>query len=245
MKNKYGLSRAIPSEVKRIIRQHCGFGCVICGSGIIQYEHVEPEFHDATEHNPEKMTLLCPQCHAKVTTKFWSKEKVLKAMESPICKMQGFSREVFDIGHGYPALQFGGLLLKNCPIPIQVGEVPLFKIEPPEEDGAPFRLSGFFCDSKGVVSLKIIENEWQANSNNWDVEVSGGAITIREAKRDIHLKLVASPPDKIIVERLNMFLNGLLFEANGDFLRMQNEQGGTMEFTSCIADNCHVGIAFG
>ncbi len=48
----------------------------------------------------------------------------------------------------------------------------------------------------------------------------------------------------IIVGRLNMFLNGLLFEANGDFLRMRNAQGRTMEFTSCIADNCQVGMAF-
>ena len=244
MKNKHGLSRTIPTEVKRAIRQYCGFGCVICGSGIIQYEHVDPEFHEATEHNPEKMTLLCPQCHAKVTTGFWSKEKVLNAMRSPVCTSQGYSREVFDIGNGHPSLRFGGVLLRNCPIPIQVRGMPLFKVEPPEEEGAPFRLSGFFCDSKGDLSLKIVENEWQAGSDNWDVEVSGGAITIREGKGNIHLKLVANPPDKLTVDRLNMFLNGMLFEANGDFLRVRTAQGGTMEFTSCIADNCHIGMAF-
>lgn len=244
MKNKHGLSRAIPSEVKRAIRQYCGFGCVICGSGIIHYEHVKPEFHDAIEHIPEKMALLCPQCHAKVTTGFWSKTKVLNAMKLPICKTQGFSREVFDIGHGHPALQFGGTLLRNCPIPIQVGEIPLFKIAPAEADGAPFRLSGFFCDSKGDLTLKIVENEWQASSNNWDVEVSGSAITIRETKGNIHLKLIAEPPNKIIVDRLNMSINDMLFQANGDFLRVTNPRGAIMEVTSCIVDNCQVGIHF-
>jgi len=244
MTNKFGLSRTIPAEIKRAIRQACGFGCVICGSGIIQYEHVLPEFHEATEHNPVKMTLLCPQCHAKVTTGFWSKDKVLESMEKPHSKKQGFSNEVFDIGHGHPSLQFGGVLLKNCPIPIQVSGIPLFKIELPEEEGAPFRLSGIFCDSQGIISLRIIENEWMAASANWDVEVIGGSIIIREGKRNIHLKLVASPPDAIIVERLNMFLNGLQFEANGDFLKVTSPSGGVMEFTSCIADNCKVGMSF-
>ncbi len=244
MKNKYDLSRSIPSEVKRTIRQQCGFGCVICGSGIIQYEHVDPEFHEAKKHDPTKMALLCPQCHAKVTTRFWSKEKVLGAMKSPKSKSQGFSKEVFDIGHGHPLLQFGGASLRNCPVPIQVGGQPLFKIEGPEEEGAPFRLSGFFCDSTGKVTLKIIENEWLASSNNWDVEVGGGAITIREGKGNIHLRLLADPPDRLIVDKLNMTLNGRTFEANGNFLRLRSVGGGVMEFTSCIADNCAVGMAF-
>jgi hypothetical protein len=125
-----------------------------------------------------------------------------------------------------------------------VGGVPLFKVEPPEEVGAPFRLSGFFCDSRGKISLQIIENEWLASSKNWDVEVSSSAITIREAKGDIHLKLIANPPDKIVVDQLNMFLNGHFFEANGDFLRVRDPQGGIIEYTSCIADNCQVGMEF-
>jgi len=243
VKNKHGLSRAVPSEVKRTIRQQCGFGCVICGSGIIQYEHVEPEFHDATEHDPDCMTILCPQCHAKITTGFWSKEKVLEAMKSPLCKTKGFSKEVFDLGNAHPILQFCGVLLYNCSIPILVHGTPLFQIEKPEEDGSPFLLSGFFSDSKGNVSLKIVSNEWQASSNNWDVEVSGSAITIREAKGDIHLKLVVEPPHKIIVERLNMFLDGMTFQANGNELRVIDSQGNTMNLTSKISD-CDIGLAF-
>jgi hypothetical protein len=244
MNNKYGLSRDIPAEVKRAVRQRCGFGCVICGSGIIQYEHVDPEFPDATEHNPDHITLLCPQCHAKVTTGFWSKQKVKDAMGEPKCKIQGYSREVFDIGKGHPMLQFGGVVLKNCLIPIQVRERELFKIEAPEEEEGPFRFSGFFCDSKGNLSLQIIQNEWFAQSSNWDVEVTGGSIIIRERKGLIHLKLDAKPPDTLVVDRLNMNLEGFSFEANGDFLRVTFPNGGICDFTSCLADNCRVGFHF-
>jgi len=242
MTNKHGLSRTIPSDIKRIVRQQSGFGCVICGKGIIQYEHVDPEFHDATEHDPRNITLLCPQCHSKVTTGFWSKEKVFKAMAAPVCKSQGFSKEVFDVGHGHPALQVGGLLLKNCPTPIMVHRKALLKIEPAEETDGPFRLSGNFCDSRGKLNLEVIENEWRANSENWDVEVAGGAITIREGKGNISLKLIASPPDKIIVDRLNMFLCGYKIFGNGDCLKVTVPQGNTIELTGCLSDNCSVGL---
>jgi hypothetical protein len=243
-KNKHGLARTISSAVKREVRQRCGFGCVVCGLGIIQYEHVDPEFNDAQQHDSDKITLLCPQCHAKVTTSFWSKQKIKQAMIAPICKKSGFTKEVFDFSSGHPLLQFGGVCLSNCPIPITVAGSPLFKIEPPEKVGEPFRLSGIFCDANGNVTLKIIENEWVASADSWDVEVAGGTITIREAHRKIHLKLVVEPPNKLIVDRLNMILGGLGFEANRNFLRVTYPNGRVAEFTGCVADNCPVGISF-
>ena len=124
--NKFGLSRVIPAEIKREIRQQCGFGCVICGLGIIQYEHVDPEFKDAKKHDPANMTLLCPQCHSKVTTKMWSKSRVKLAMRMPKCLQQGYSNEFFDFPERNPSLIFGGVKLSNCKIPIQVANYPLF-----------------------------------------------------------------------------------------------------------------------
>ena len=244
MSNKHGLSRDIPDPIKRIVRQSCGFGCVICGSGIIEYEHFAPEFSDATAHDPTGIALLCPQCHSKVTTKFWSKSKVKEAAAAPACLKSGFTREVFDIGDGHPSLKFGGLTLLNCPTPITVGGKPLFSIQPPEEPASPFRLSGFFIDSAGKQSLVIRDNEWMASAGNWDVEVSGGAITIREQFGKIHLKLITDPPSGLIVDRLEMALGGgRSISANGDSLIVISKNGGRIEFTDCLADNCQVGIA--
>ena len=64
-KNKYGLGRYIESDTRRLIRKRCGFGCVICGIGFFDYEHFDPDFAEAKEHNPEGMTLLCMQCNQK------------------------------------------------------------------------------------------------------------------------------------------------------------------------------------
>ena len=74
--NKHGLSRNIPSQIKREIRQAAGFGCVCCGVAIGMYEHVDPEFHDAKEHDPERMAYLCGGCHDKVSRGIWSKDKI-------------------------------------------------------------------------------------------------------------------------------------------------------------------------
>ncbi|VXB44481.1 conserved hypothetical protein [Pseudomonas sp. 8O] len=242
--NAFGLSRDIPADIKRQVRQRDGFGCVVCGLGIVQYEHVDPEFKDARTHDPNCIALLCPQCHAKVTTRMWSKARVKLAMRSPKCKQLGYTREFFDFSDGHPALKFGGMLLSNCPTPIEVSGKPLFRIKPPELPEEPFLFSGLFTDSEGNISLEIEDNEWKAYSNAWDVEVKGSTITIREAHRVFHLILSVSQPNTIVVERLNMTLGGLQFEANGDFLRVTFPHGGVSEFTSCLADNCMVGMAF-
>jgi hypothetical protein len=245
MFNAFGLSREIPANVKRLVRQRDGFGCVICGLGIVQYEHVDPEFKDARDHDPNCIALLCPQCHAKVTTRMWSKARVKLAMRSPKCRQIGYAREFFDFSDGYPELQLGGVLLRNCPTPIQVGGYPLFKIKRPDLDGEPFLFSGMFTDSTGQVSLEIEDNEWKAYSSSWDVEVGGPTIKIREAHRSIHLVLTIVQPNTMVVEQLDMSLGGFRFEANGDFLRVTFPRGERCDFTGCLIDNCGVGMSLG
>ena len=120
----------------------------------------------------------------------------------------------------------------------------MFKIKPPELTGEPFLFSGLFTDSDGNVSLEIEDNEWKAYSSSWDVEVKGPTIIVREAHRAVHLVLTVAQPNTIIVEKLNMNLGGLHFEANGNFLRVTFPNGRAGEFTSCLADNCMVGMSF-
>lgn len=241
--NAYGLPRTIPADVKRKVRQACGFGCVICGLGIVQYEHVDPEYHMAKTHDPEKIVLLCPGCHAKVTTKQWSKARVKLAMRSPKCKQVGYANEFFDFCDGHPHLTFGGLKAIGCSIPIEVQGYPLFSIEAPEEEGEPFRLSGHFTDANGDVSLVIKDNEWMAGSELWDVEVIGSRITIREGVGRIHLVLRADPPYGLTVEKVDMWLGGYRFLANGEDLKVYVPGGGELNLSSCLAMGCRVGLS--
>ncbi|MBB1192844.1 hypothetical protein DNC80_04080 [Flavobacterium sp. SOK18b] len=242
MTNKYGLSRTIPSEIKREIRQNSGFGCVVCGLGIIEYEHVEPEFKEAEKHDPTSITLLCPNCHSKVTRGMWSKEKIKDAMQNPICLQKGYSNDFFDIGNNYPKIKFAGSLIMNTPIPIMVKGKPLFKIIKSESEKF-FLLSAIFYNSKGEKSLEIIDNEWFAYSDNWDITAEGNTITIRERHKEICLELVVNPPDLIIINRLIMQIENYKICGNPDYFEVFIDDILRYKLSNIIANNCGIGIS--
>jgi hypothetical protein len=62
-RNRFGLGRTIPAEIKLEVRKRCGFDCVRCGIGFYDYEHFAPDFKNATTHDPAGITLLCMQCN--------------------------------------------------------------------------------------------------------------------------------------------------------------------------------------
>lgn len=239
--NKYGLSRHnIPAAVKRIVRQKSGFGCVICGLGIYQYDHVDPVFSKCRNHDPECMTLLCPNCHSKVTTKMWSREKVKKAMRAPRSFTRGYSNEFFDIGDGHPVIVFGGAILENCTIPVMIRQTPLFTIRPSSETNK-FLISASFYNKKERLILKIEDNEWQAFTSSWDIEVIGPKLTIREKLNDLSLVLIAKPPDRLIVSRIKLSLHGYSIVGNEkEFTVMNGESSNT--FSKCFAKGSSIGF---
>ena len=241
-RNKYGLSRDIPSAIKREIRIASGFGCVICGASIVDYEHVDPPFEDAREHNPSKMTLLCPQHHSKVTRRMLSKQTVKGAMANPKCKQVGYASEVFDIGWQLPNIVFAGQRIENCRIPIQIRDFPVIEIKEAEVMGGPFRLGANFFDSIGRPTLRIIDNEWFAFANNWDVETEGSRITVRAGPRQIALMIRAEPPDRLIVEKVDMFIAGYRVRGGADRLFLQTPDGSSMSLTGGVMSNANVGI---
>ncbi len=259
--NKHGLSRYIPAEIRREIRQRCGFGCVICGAGIVQYEHVNLEFKDATEHAVKAMTLLCPSCHFKVTTGMGSKKSVELAMLEPCALKKGFSNDFFDFGNNLPEIVLGGATFIGGNIPIQIHGFPLMRIDPPETAGGPFLLSANFFDSRGKNSLNIIKNEWRAKSDNWDVEIVGNELTIREKIRRVHLKFRVNPPKKIIISYLYTNLGpfwvyadeskdtcSIMNPLNGRGMTFENLtfEGGRIAYTHFDPDtNIHLGKYLG
>lgn len=145
----------------------------------------------------------------------------------------------------HPTIVFGGVTLSNCMIPIQVKGIALFEVAAAEEIKGPFRLSANFHNSKGQVSLEIIDNEWRAHEANWDVEAVGGTITVRDAPGHVSLQLAAAPPDGIIVERLDMKLAGVRFVGSPGELMIIKQNGSRMTMTRCLADHCVVGLAIG
>lgn len=242
-KNKHGLSRYIPEDVKRKVRQKCGYGCVVCGTAIIEYEHVDPEFSEAKEHDPEKIVLLCSQCHAKVTRKFISKELVKLASEKPASIKRNYASEMFQLLATTPKFVIGGVSITNTPIPLKVKGYPVIQVKPAEEKGAPARFSATFFNSRGELSLQIIDNEWRVNSGNWDFEAVGGYVIIRDNQGKISLKLRVSDTDGIVVEKINMLIDSYRIEGNTTELFIRGDEGTNIICRGMMIDNCAVGFS--
>lgn len=241
-KNKHGLSRYIPEPVRREIRQRCGFGCVICGLGFYDYEHFAPDFAEATEHNPNGMTLLCSQCNQKRARGRLSAQTVAVANADPQCRKQGFANEMFDF-HSEPIeVFFAGVSFYNCQHLIVVNDRPILSVQPPSVPGSPVRLSGVFCDAIGRESLKIKENEWFVDSDYWDVECIGSRITIRSALGEIVLVLRMNAPNGLIVERINMLFEGVRFMGDEHALQFCMDGNNWRKWVGCSMSNCLRGI---
>ena len=241
--NKHSLGRTVPPDIKREVRQRCGFGCVICGLAFYDYEHFNPDFADATEHNPAGMTLLCSQCNQKRARGRLSVATVTAANVNPKCLQQGFSSELFDFGSEPIVVDFAGVTFYDCQHLIVVNGSSLLAASSPKEQGQSVLLSGMFTDAKGNVTLMIKDNVWSVDSGNWDVECVGPRITIRGAHGTISLVLRMAPPTRLIVERLEMRFHGVYFRGNTDILEISMDGKEWNRWQGCSVNHCTVGIA--
>ncbi len=242
MKNSFGLSRHIPEPIKREVRQMAGFGCVFCGLTLVEYEHVDPTFAEATTHDAAAITLLCPTCHDKVTRGLTAKTLVKQAMTNPRCKEQGFSFLELGGPTEPPVIRFGGSVFSNCPVPVAVKGVPVVRFDSPEVAGGPYRISARFVDEKGDPSLSIVENEWITSSLHWDVRLQGNMLTIRSSPEVIALQLRYLGNRVVEVTHLQMSVQGFLIKSDVNSMRIAPPGGVPHEFSSCAVSYCPVGL---
>src|SRR5262249_55477219 len=81
-------SREIPKPIKREVRQRCGFGCVICGLPLYEYEHMEG-WANVHRHAASEITLLCDRHHRQKTAGLLPVEQVRLADKNPVNKREG------------------------------------------------------------------------------------------------------------------------------------------------------------
>src|SRR5215470_1873155 len=81
----------IPEPTKRLIRQRCGFGCVICGLPLYEYEHMLG-WANVERHEAAEITLLCDQHHRERTNGLLPIEAVKQANTDPINFKTGLAK---------------------------------------------------------------------------------------------------------------------------------------------------------
>lgn len=201
--NKHGLGRYIEQSIRKKIREDAGYGCVVCGTLFCDFEHIEPEFHDAEQHDPEKMTLLCESCHGKVTGKRKSKRRVWEAKADPYCKKNNVIREEIDPSL-LPTVQVGTSQFNDVEIILSLHGKPLVWIEQPTQKGEPFLVSAIFYDNKGKYVASLNRNQFTSVLGTHDVWGEGTRIEVRPQKGVVGLTLNIEGDKPVNIERINM-----------------------------------------
>jgi hypothetical protein len=217
-KNKFGLSRYINEATSLEIRRRSKFGCVLCRLAICEYEHIDPEFSEAKEHNPENICLLCGTCHSKVTRNRISKETVKRAYKE-IQNNNQADRPNDELDLTSPSLTvvMGTCVFESAKSLIEINGETLLKIDPPTETSKFPTISGTFYDEEGIESARIVKNVWETPISVWDANVVGPVVTIMKASRSVSLEFEIHPPSQINIRRLKLYKDNcrLIFDNEG------------------------------
>lgn len=236
----------IPYEIKRAVRQRCGFGCVICGFPLYEYEHME-EWAVVQRHHEDEITLLCRMHHGMKTNGLLPIEDVKSANTNPYNKKVGVSKNVLMSysGHdvsfylGTSQFKFHGLQDDSFFAPLVVDGLPIvgFRIEQ-----GKLLLNFVAFDESNKLILQIADNELQYDTTQWDIEWIAQSLTIREKKGKVLLQLKFEPPGIIRFVKGRVLINGIEFLVGKDYFFNTNTQ---TFFGNINTTNCGVGFAIG
>jgi hypothetical protein len=240
--NKHGLSRTIPPDIKQKIRKNDGYGCVICGHMLVDYEHIDPLFCDATEHNPEHMTLLCSFHHDQVTRKVLPKRIIKKHKESPYCKSNGFAHSQYFPNPENIKIRCGSSYFENTKIILEIDGKPIIWIDQ-EEDSVLF--NAIFYDDLGNKLGFLNKNTFIALINDCDILCIGSRIEARLKKGNINLILNMEGDNIVELERLNANYGQTNVKIDNQGKMHLKSYGSCLTIDKMQAFSCGTGINLG
>ena len=201
-KNIYGLSRNIPLDVSDEVRRRSHYGCVICGEIPYQFEHIEPEFKDAVEHNANNITLLCPTCHTKVTNGIISKLVVKKATLNPYCKSNGYNFMGLAPSFNDFTFSFGNAKFVKPRFPIILNGIPIVAVNY-DMRRETILLNCKFFDRLGHLVAEVIDNEWKTFIDGVDIKLIRKTLTVKRLNEKI-LSVTFEESNVIRVDYMHM-----------------------------------------
>lgn len=241
-RNKYGLTRHINEEIAREVRVRCGFGCVICGLGLYEYEHFMPEFKNARFHMADGITLLCPNHHDRKTRGMLPVEVIKKFNATPKALQNGAAGDKFFLT-AKPTIIIGTAKITSTPVVLQIENEPILIIQRGEDENEPYLITANLHDKNGELILAIENNVWETPNRTWDCKSIGRKIEIRSAPRNIELVLRKEIGNVIVIERLSMFHRGYkIMVHEGRNTTFITPTGVNLVVDSCEIDDCLSGI---
>lgn len=239
-------SRNIPLPIQRDVRQRCGFGCVICGMPLYEYEHMLG-WANVERHVAEEITLLCDQHHRERTSGLLPIEAVIELDKNPYNRREGVSKP-YDlhysgshceavIGSNQFTTQDAGY--GTIMVPISVDGIPLIGFV--LTDGHLLLNVNLFDEFNSPV-LRITNNRLLYSISPWDIQLSGRRLVIREASRKLLIDIEFEVPNRIHISRGRFLCNGVEILLTPEYLLVTNNN---ILVKGCSAVNCPGGLIIG
>jgi len=236
----------IPDPMKREVRQRCGFGCIVCGMPLYEYDHIE-EWTLVRKHQARNITLLCDKHHREKTSGLLLLEDVRRADSNPYNKREGasspyqlhFSGKSCRLLLGNSVFQRSGLGEGMGMVAVAIDREPLLAFA--FEQGH-LLLTIQVHDEAHQRVLWIEKNELRYRPTAWDIQFVGRTLTVREGRGEILVELAFNPPSDVEVRRGRFSLNGLeLLVEPSCFCYVNNRN----VFSGVGAEECDVAIGVG
>ena len=239
-------ARTIPLPIQREVRRRCGFGCVVCGLPLYEYDHLY-DFTVKKSHRPEEIALLCDLHHREKTSTLLPLEDVLAANQSPFNLREGVSKpyDLHFTGDECEAVIGSNRFLARDEgygtqvVPISVDDTPLLGFI--LADGHLLLNLNVFDDCNALV-LRIVNNVLAYSVSPWDIQFVGRRLIIREAARQILIDILFEPPNRIIVRRGRFLRNGVEVLVTPDYLLVTNNN---LMFAKCEVAGGNYGLMVG
>lgn len=239
-------SRNIPAPIEREVRQRCGFGCVICGFPLYDYDHILG-WANVKRHVADEITLLCNQHHGEKHRGLLPNEEVIEANKNPFNFRTGATTP-YDLrysGNECEALIGGNRFTTQDQgygtkmVPISVDDTPLLGFV--LTDGHLLLNLAIFDEYNSLV-LHIKNNQLRFSTNPWDVQLVGRNLVIREASRKILVDIRFEVPNRIVIDRGRFLRNGVEVLIRPNHLVITNN---AMIFSDNAANNVPYGLLIG
>ena len=203
----------IPEPIKHTVRKKCGFGCVICGLPLYEYEHVI-DWSIVKEHHADNIVLLCPNHHSEKTRGRLTREQIQQAAKNPVNLARGWSTAYGLHFEGRnPIINMGGHKFigdtsdESCELfPLLVDNIPLISISIEKQD---LFLSLQILSEYNLPVLQVMKNELIYSTDVWDIQYIGPRLMVRNDERKILIDINFVPPNRIDIMHGRFLANGV------------------------------------
>ncbi len=202
--------------MKRAIRRRCGFGCVVCGLPLYEYDHMLG-FAEVQRHEENEITLLCDQHHKERTNGLLPRDVIERANAAPFNLRAGVSKR-YDLhfaGNECEAIIGSNRFTTRDQgygtemIPIIVDYIPLIVFR--FGDGHLLLNLRLFDQFNNVI-LRIDDNALTYRTDTWDIQLVARNLILREAERQILIDMEFEPPNRILINRGRLLCNGVTMD---------------------------------